>query len=342
MKLLLSIALLCLVPTFAGAQTLTELYKKVNTSVVVIETQSNTTDETGMKRNISTESSQGSGVLISEDGLIWTASHVVNSADYVAVKFNDNDIYMAKVISTNPQADVALIKIQGPFHLGDKHVAVIGNSDDAQTGDDIFVIGAPHGLEQSLSRGIVSGRMKPSDINSNFFPIEFIQTDASINPGNSGGPIFNMQGEVIAIASFILSESGGFDGIGFGATSNVAKKILMNTKALWVGIDFVFLDETMAKVFNIPQKGGLLVLSVALEGLGADIGLKGGYVEARIEGVELLIGGDIILEVAGIKLESGESGYKLRKVLVSFNPGDTYEVKFIRGGKVLTKTITVK
>ena len=341
MKFYALLSLLFLFAQESKSQSLIELYQKVNTSVVIIETQSNTTDETGKKRWTSTESSQGSGVLISEDGLIWTASHVVNSADYVAVKFNDNDIYMAKVISTNPQADVALIKIQGPFHLGKKHVAIIGDSDSTQIGEDIFVIGAPHGLEQSLSKGIVSGRMEQG-VNSNFSTVEFIQTDAAINPGNSGGPIFNMKGEVIAIASFILSEDGGFNGIGFGATSNIAEKLLMDSKALWVGIEFIFLDEEMAQVFNVPTNGGLLVLSVAIDGLGGQIGLQGGFLESRIMGVDLLIGGDIITEVAGIVLNNKEAGTDLHKKLKSFKSGDQYEVKFLRKGKIISKIIKVK
>lgn len=323
------------------SQDLPELYKKVNSSIVVIETMSSASIGGGDKQKVSTVGGQGSGVLISADGYIWTASHVVNTAEFVAVKFTDNDVYQAKVISTNPTADVALIKIVSNFELKDKHVAVIGNSDSVMIGEDIFVIGAPHGLEQTLSRGIVSGRLKPEKMGDHFMPVEFIQTDAAINPGNSGGPMFNMKGEVIGIASFILSESGGFNGIGFGATSNIANKILMEGNQYWSGIESVLITNELADVFNLPQDAGVLVLSVSSEGLGSKIGLRGGYINATIEGSPLLIGGDIILEVAGIKIENEYSGIKVREKLTQLKEGEKFSIKYYRNGQIFTAFETI-
>jgi len=209
---------------------------------------------------------------------------VVHSAEKIAVKFTDGDIYEATVLSTNPTADVALIKIESGFELKNKHVASIGDSDKVQIGDDIFVIGAPLGIEQTLSKGIVSGRMSPENFSNDFFPIEFIQTDAAINPGNSGGPMFNMNGEVIGIASFILSETGGFNGIGFGASSNVANKVLLEQGNLWTGMESIMLTDVLADAFNLPQDAGLLVLSVSSKGLGNKMDLKGGFIKATIAG----------------------------------------------------------
>lgn len=325
------------------SQSLPDLYKKVNSSIVVIETMSNESIGGGDKRKINTVGGQGSGVLISKDGLIWTASHVVNTAEYVAIKFTDGDVYHAKVITANQTADVALLQIGEDFELKNKYVATIGDSDKLMIGEDIFVIGAPHGLEQTLSTGIVSGRLKPENAGDKFFPVEFIQTDAAINPGNSGGPMFNMKGEVIGIASFILSESGGFNGIGFGASSDVANKILMNEgNKYWTGMEALFITGELADVFNLPQESGLLVLSVTSQGLGSKIGLRGGYINATIEGTDILIGGDIILSVAGIKITGDHEPLSIRRKLMTLKKDEQFSIQYFRNGKIITEFETIK
>ncbi|MDA8595465.1 trypsin-like peptidase domain-containing protein [Flavobacteriaceae bacterium] len=340
-RILLILVAFCAVS--ASGQTLSKLYKEVSSSVVVINTLNNLPSAPGQVEQVTEFGGLGSGVLISEDGLIWTASHVVHSADKLFVKFKDGDKYNAEVLSSSPVADVALIKIIGDFQLKDKHVSKIGDSDLMEIGQDIFVIGAPRGIEQTLSRGIVSGRIKPEDdLTDHFLKVEFIQTDASINPGNSGGPMYNMKGEVIGIASFILSESGGFDGIGFGASSNVAKKILLGRKKFWSGMEFVVITPELASVFNLPQSAGLLIVKVAEGGLGYKAGLRGGYIKASIEGKELLLGGDIILEVGGIKLDRPENFMKLTQLIGKFNSGESYVLKYLRDGEVKFEVIKVK
>ncbi|MFK5879566.1 MAG: trypsin-like peptidase domain-containing protein [Flavobacteriaceae bacterium] len=335
MKKITSLAIALFIGTLTNAQSLSELYQIVNSSIVVIKTQSNTSAGLGDKKKVNTEEGLGSGVLISDDGLIWTASHVVHSAEKIAIKFTDGDIYEAEVLSTSPSADVAMIKIIGDFQLKNKYVATIGDSDKVVIGQEIFVIGSPLGIEQTLTRGIVSGKITQGNV---FSPVEFIQTDAAINPGNSGGPLFNMDGEVIGIASFIMSQSGGFVGLGFGASSNVATKILMEQKSVWSGMEFAFLEGEMAEVFNLPQEAGLLVLSVTSKGLGNKLGLRGGFINANIEGSPILIGGDILLEIAGVKLENAESLNLLKKKMVIFE-NNNFEVKYLRAGKVYTSSV---
>ncbi|OIQ41288.1 MAG: hypothetical protein BM563_00965 [Bacteroidetes bacterium MedPE-SWsnd-G1] len=329
---------------FIGAhtysQSLTELYDLVHSSVVVIKTISSESAGLGDKQKVKTSEGLGSGVLVSYNGLIWTASHVVHNAEKVMVKFPDGDVYEADVLSSSPMADVALIKINSLFDLKKKHIAQIGNSDDVKIGEDVFVIGTPLGIEQTLSRGIVSGKMAKEGLKDDFLPVEFIQTDAAINPGNSGGPMFNMKGEVIAIASFIMSQSGGFDGIGFGASSNVAQTILMDQPNIWSGMEFVFLQNELASIFNIPQDAGILVQSVASNGLGDKLGLNGGYINATIEGKPILVGGDILLEIAGVKLDSEEAIISLREKIVTLKEGSSYAVKYLRAGKIITKEVS--
>lgn len=334
------ILILMLLISFTGfSQNLVSVYKKVNSSIVVIKTMSNVSEGAGDKQKVSTASGLGSGVLISDDGLIWTASHVVHSADKISLKFTDGDIYEAVVLSTDPLADVALIKVNGDFQLKNKHIAVIGNSDNVNIGEDIFVVGAPLGIEQTLTRGIVSGRIVPDKMGETFLPVEYIQTDAAINPGNSGGPMFNMKGEIIGIASFIMSQSGSSAGLGFGASSNVAKKVLMEQPNIWSGLEYVVLQGEMADVFNLPQAAGLLITSVTSKGLGDKMGLKGGFIKATIEGNELLLGGDVILEVAGVKLDTAEGMKELRRRLSTIKKGESYMVKYLRGGNILLKAM---
>jgi serine protease Do len=332
MKKVLITALVLLIAQITIAQSLPELYNKVNSSVVVIQTMTRTSAGAGDKQKVNTESGLGSGVLITEDGYIWTAAHVVQLAEYVVLKFTDDDVYEAKIISSDPLSDVALIKIEGDFKLKNKHVAKVGDSDAVNIGEDIFVIGAPRGLEQTLSKGIVSGRLKPEQ--QGFTPVEYIQTDASINPGNSGGPMFNMKGEVIAIASFILTESGGFNGIGFGATSNVATKVLMEQEAIWSGAEYVYIDGDMASAFNLPQTAGMLITSVSQGGIIQKLGLRGGFINAVIEDSELLIGGDVILSIAGIEINDPAIAGKLREKIFTLGSGETYTVKYYRQGQV--------
>lgn len=333
----LFLILVCLAISNGFAQNLSNLYQKVNSSVVVIKAQG---QETKNKNNSS--ENLGSGVLVSNDGLIWTASHVVHSSEKILVKFTDGDIYNAIVLSTNPMADVALIKIESDFELKNKHIAVIGDSDKVLIGDDTFIIGAPLGVEQTLSKGIISGRMRPDNFGNDFLPIEFLQTDAAINPGNSGGPIFNMKGEVIAIASFILSQTGGFNGIGFGASSNVANKLLMQEENFWSGIESVILSDELAGIFNLPQDAGILVLSVSSNSLGKEMELRGGFMRATIEGKEILLGGDILLEIAGLKLDTPENISQIRNKLISIEKGDSYLVKYLRAGQIRIKAIIKK
>ncbi len=342
MKKLLVLVAACLFNFNAVGQDLAKLYKKVSSSVVVINTINTQVSTVGNRLQTSEVGGLGSGVLISEDGLIWTASHVVHTADKVTVKFKDGDSYPAKILSSSPLADVALIQVLGDFKLKEKHIASIGNSDHSDIGDDLFIIGAPRGIEQSLSKGIISGKIKEDDLGDHFVTVEYIQTDASINPGNSGGPLFNMKGEVIGIASFILSEDGGFNGMGFGASSNVANQILMRENRFWSGMEFVVITPILANIFNLPQQSGLLVEKAAIGGVVEKAGIHGGYIKAVIEGKEIMLGGDILLEVAGITLDKPENFIALPETLKKFKSGETYVIKYFRNGEVKFEIIKVE
>jgi len=329
---LASLGLLLLTPALAHAQQVAQLFKKVSPSVVLVRTL-----ERGMSPNpavgLTTIPGLGSGVLISADGKIMTAAHVVQTADKVAVQFVDGKLYPAHVVASSLRADVALLQLdQFPVALSPSPV---GNSDSLDIGEEIIVIGAPYGLDHSLTVGHVSGRM-PADLVVSGGPMEMIQTDAAINQGNSGGPMFNMKGEVVGIVSRIMTQSGGFEGIGFAISSNVASRVLLTAKSFWTGIDGVLLQDTLAAIFNVPQSAGFLVQQVAARSPAALLGLQAGTVRARIGSEEMLVGGDIVLGVGGVPIAPNNSSLEqIQNSLSALRVGDTLRVSVLRGGRVV-------
>ena len=325
-----------LITAFTGtAQNLADCYENVKSSVVIVEILSISPKNQGNDLTLVARSFQGSGVLISDDGMIWTAAHIVQAAELVRVEFLDGTVYEAEVLSTNPLADVALIKIKNNFSLNGKKIAPIGNSSTIRIGEDVFILGAPFGLKQSLSKGVLSGRHVPESLSNDFANIEFLQTDAAINHGNSGGPMFNMKGEVVGIASSIYSISGGFNGIGFAVSSNTAKKLLMDKPTIWTGMESIIVTGHIAKALNIPQETGLLILSISSKGVANKIGLRGGTVDATIDGTDLIIGGDIILDFAGISFDTFNFRDLMKKKLDSITKGDIIPITILRGGKTI-------
>ena len=341
MKYFLSIILILGAAYTSQAQDLTKLYKQVNPSVVVIkvEEQASVTDAVSRQKMMVTTEGLGSGVVISEAGEIMTAAHVVQSVNKVIVQFPDGEEIPANVVTTDPDADVAHIRLVWlPKNIA---VATLGNSDLTEIGERIMIIGAPLGLAHSLSAGHISGRQKSGQMSDDFDIDEFFQTDASINHGNSGGPMFNMKGEVIGIVSFILSQSGGFEGIGFAATSNVAKRQLLGRQPFWFGVETTPLSGELARMFNIPQEMGLLVQKVA-QGSPTDIaGIKPGMYQVNIEGLELLAGGDIVLAIGDRAISPDLNLVSLREYIANLEAGSTLMIKILRGGKVIDVPLVV-
>ena len=304
-------------------QNIVNLYKSVNPSVVTINTISNQ-----LKSNyqIVPEAGLGSGVLISDTGLILTAAHVVNDAETIEVKFFNGEVIPATVIRSSPVADVAAIKVSKMPK--DYKVSKLGDSDKVSIGEKVIVVGAPFGLDHSLSVGYISRRTQEKNRSSNFIQNEFFQTDASINQGNSGGPMFNLKGEVVGISSYIITKSGGFDCLGFAVTSNLAKELVVNGNRRWTGIQGYILDEATAWILNVPFNGGMLVESV-VEGSPADsAGISGGFQKVLINESEITLGGDIILSVNGVTISRELDN-------IDFLNQKTYKIKLLRGGKIV-------
>jgi serine protease Do len=235
---------------------------------------------------------QGSGFIISADGLILTNAHVVRGASEVTVKLTDRREFRAKVLGADSRTDVAVLKVD----TQNLPVVVLGDPRQVQVGDAVLAIGAPFGFEQTATQGIVSakGRTLPGDS-----IVPFIQTDAAVNPGNSGGPLFDAQGRVIGINSQIYSRSGGFQGVAFAIPINVAlnikDQIVTNGKVehARLGVTLQDLNQGLAESFGLQTPDGAIVSSVAPGSAAAKAQLQAGDVITRIDGEPVRMSGDV-------------------------------------------------
>ena len=315
-----------------SAQNLADLFEHNKRSVVTIYTAETVSAGTGDPRTFTSSMGLGSGVLVREN-IVLTAAHVVGNAEEIMVQFFDGEVIAAATTRMSRIADVALITLdKAP---ADPLVAVIGNSDETRIGDEVFVVGAPMGLSYSLSRGVISGRHSEDKLTSEGLMLEFFQTDAAINTGNSGGPMFNYQGEVIGIVSSILSHSGGFEGIGFAATSEIARSMLLSRSSKFFGIEAILLPYEMAMVLNVPQESGWLVQHVVKDSPAGVAGLKGGFREVEIDGEEMLLGGDIILAMDHIRITGMESLSELMEYLDSIDNTVKHKFTVLRAGEII-------
>ncbi len=321
---------LCLTlnPGIASAGSFAALFKKVSPSVVVINSKGTVIAENGQTATVG---GLGTGVLISKDGYVMTAAHVVHAADSLVVSFRDGEeVINATVVASEPSADVALLKLDKMPE--NAYVAKIGDSDDVKIGDEVFIIGTPYGLSHTLTVGHISARHEPYSLPGELALAEFFQTDAAVNQGNSGGPMFNMKGEVIGIVSHIITKSGGFEGIGFAATTKTANEFLLEKKTFWAGITGFALYGDLARIFNVPQENAILIQRVAKGSPAHKLGLKGGSVQAQIGDNKLTVGGDILLSINGISLDNTGSYLKARESVSNLSEDSEVSVIVLRSG----------
>ena len=234
----------------------------------------------------------GSGFIISSDGLVLTNAHVVRDAKDVTVKLSDRREFTAKVLGSDPTTDIAVLRIDAK----DLPVVRLGDPKALEVGDPVLAIGAPYGLEQTATQGIVSakGRSLPGDA-----VVPFIQTDAAVNPGNSGGPLFDGSGSVVGINAQIYSRSGGFQGLSFAIPIDVALKVKEQIVATGkarhgrLGVTVQDLNQSLADSFGLKQVGGALVANVAPGSAAAEAGLKSGDVITEVNGEAVLRSGSL-------------------------------------------------
>jgi len=235
---------------------------------------------------------QGSGFIISPDGVILTNAHVVKGAKEVTVKLTDRREFRAKVLGSDPQTDVAVLKIDAR----NLPVVVVGSPGDLRVGEWVLAIGSPYGLENTVTAGVVSakGRSLPNDGS-----VPFIQTDVAVNPGNSGGPLFNSRGEVVGINSQIYSQTGGYQGLSFAIPIDVAAKVKDQIMAhgevhhARLGVTIQDVNQALADSFKLDSPTGALIASVEKDSPADKAGLKSGDIIRRIDGKPVVASGDL-------------------------------------------------
>lgn len=274
------------------------------------------------RREQKKEQGLGSGVIVSKDGYVLTNNHVIAGADEIVVELADGRSLEAKLLGTDPQSDVAVLKIQGD----DLPVVQMGDSDDLKVGAWILAIGNPFGLRHTVTSGIISalgrGNLQLLDYE------DFIQTDAAINPGNSGGAMVNMRGELIGINTAILSRSGGSQGVGFAVPINMVRnimdQIIAHGKVVRGYLDVAVQDLTpgIAQALGIQNQQGAFVQDVATRGIAERAGLRRG---------------DVVTAVNGRQINDAE---EFRTRIAQTPPGTEIRLEVVRKGR--TQTVRVK
>jgi serine protease Do len=282
----------------------------------------------------------GSGVIIEASGLILTNSHVVFGRQVITVTLDDGTSLPAKLIGADPIFDIALVKIPPPSK-GSLPVAKLGDSSRLLVGVEVYAIGNPLGLEQTLTRGIVSAvdRLMPGAAWSLAEPM--IQTDASINPGNSGGPLLDPCGHVIGITTAIMP---GAQNIGFAVPVDLVKEVIPRLLSKgrvirpWLGVQGQFVLPGLKELLRVPLVDGFLIESVEPGSPAENGGLRGGMFELTIEGQPILLGGDILTHINGKVLDDARA---LATTLGELEVGSRLKMTVVRDGKPQTVELTL-
>lgn len=322
-------------PNYTKKLSLIEIFEKSESGVVRVNVQRNqTTDVVG---------GIGSGFVFDKKGHIITNAHVIKDATKIIITFLDGRSYNAEIIGSDQYTDIAIIKVNADLLL--LHPIPIGDSSNLKVGEGIAAIGNPFGLSGSMTSGIVSqiGRLLPSG--AGYLIPDVIQTDAAINPGNSGGPLLNMRGEMVGINTAIQSATGEFTGVGFAIPSQTVAKIVPTLIAdgeydhPWIGIAGRDIDPDMAKVLNLKDAVGFLVITVVKDSPASKAGLIGSDKTIEVDGVNYPMGGDIILSV------DGKDVRKIDDILIHLQRvkavGDEMVLEILRDGRTTNITITL-
>ena len=263
-------------------------------------------------QGVQNQAGLGSGVIVSPDGYVLTNNHVVQDADDIEVTLTDGRKSKAQVIGTDPETDLAILKIT----LDKLPTMVLGNSDSAEVGDQVLAIGNPFGVGQTVTSGIISA-LGRSELGINTFE-NFIQTDAAINPGNSGGALVDVNGNLVGINTAIYSRSGGSMGIGFAIPITTAKNVLDSivrdgkvTRG-WIGVEPNDLTPELAETFGVKASEGVIITGVLQNGPAAQAGVRPGDVITQVGDKPVRHVQELLTAVAGL-MPGTESQLQLRR-----------------------------
>jgi S1-C subfamily serine protease len=306
---------------------LPELFERVSPSVVSISAVA--VDPLEVNNRVSLVA--GSGLIVSADGLVLTNSHVVFGHQAITVTLDDGRKVEAKLLGADPIIDLAVLRI--PVSREGHPRAVLGNSDSIRIGEEVIAIGNPLGLEQTLTRGVVSGlnRFLPDSPLTLTPPL--IQTDAPINPGNSGGPLFNRCGEVIGITTSMVADA---QNIGFAVPIRIAKEVLPNLVEHgrvirpWLGVSGKPVSKELLAIISVPLVDGFLIEKVDAGSPAEQAGIRDGVLPITIGGENFVLGGDIITEING---QSVNDSTRFAKAVSSLKVGDTVQLTLYRERK---------
>ena len=284
----------------------------------------------------------GSGFVIDREGHILTNFHVIDNARKLEVILDNKKHYPATVIGTDKSHDLAVIQIKAP----NLQPVTLGSSSSLQVGQKVLAIGNPFGIfNGTMTRGIVSSIRQVQEPDGTYID-EAIQTDAAINPGNSGGPLLNSHGEVIGINTMIASASGGNAGVGFAIPINAAKSVLndlvqygrVRRPTLGIRPLPVPMTRELAEQLDLPRDEGVLVMQVVPGSAAARAGIQGGHEKVYYGNYEIIIGGDLLVEVDGQDVKSVQD---LAHVMNNHRSGDTVEVVYYHGKKRMSARVVL-
>ena len=315
---------------------LTSVFKQVSPSVVFISAVS----INPYRMNDRVEHIVGSGFIVDRSGLVLTNSHVVFGRQLIDVTLDDGTTVAAQLIGADPIFDVALLRIPIP-NEGKLNVVDLGDSDRVQVGEEVIAIGNPLGLDQSLTRGVISAinRVLPET----FFSLQepLLQMDTPVNPGNSGGPLVNRCGQVVGITTSVIPDA---QNIGFSIPINMAKSlipVLMKDGKIirpWLGFHGQYMEKGLQELFRFPLAQGFLIEVVEPGSPAEKVGLQGGELELTLAGRDFLIGGDVITRINNVSLSSPD---KLLEALNSVHVGSNLRLQIFRQGKYLDVSYTL-
>jgi S1-C subfamily serine protease len=322
---------------------LSQLYEKARDSVVLI---TGTVVQYDIFYRAYYSTTQGSGFVyrFEDQFVVVTNYHVVHNARDIIVRFSNGNAYPADVKGSDPYSDLAVLIVNAP--LEEFKPLEIVSSSTLKVGDPVVAIGNPYGLAGSMSSGIVSalGRTITEDLTGGYPIANCIQTTAPINPGNSGGPLLNLRGQVVGITTAIVSDS---QGLGFAIPSNT---ILREIESLvkngfynqhpWLGVAGTDMTYDLAQAMGIDITYGWLITSVTPNGPAAKAGLQGGNKYVTIKGTRILVGGDVIIGINGVKVSNGDSLFAYLEEYAS--PGQTVTLTIVRNSQTIDFPVTLE